>query len=271
MKNQRNNILDIKSRKNRGSVTKEPIVCVAAYTYPIANLIDEFCDIILVGDSLGMTIYGMKNTLGVSVDMMINHGKAVVNATTKSLITVDMPFASYEASKEQAFINAARIITETGCQAVKIEMSEGLIDTVKFLSERGIPVMAHIGLTPQHINELGGFKVQGKDKISAKNILDLALESEKAGAFSLVIEGVVEKLANQITKNLTIPTIGIGASAECDGQVLVIDDILGVKQEYSPKFVRNYADLSKEIKKAVSNFSTDVKNHKFPTKDHCFY
>ncbi len=259
-------VSDIKNYKN-----KEPITCVAAYTYPIANLIDEFCDLILVGDSLGMTIYGMKDTLGVSLEMMINHGKAVVNATKKSLIVVDLPHGSYETSKEQALETSLKVIKETGCDAVKLEVEDNIIEIIEFLTKKGVATVSHVGLTPQHIKEFGGFKVQGRDENRAKNIIDLALKSQKAGAFCIVIEGVIEKIAAQITKMLTIPTIGIGASVQCDGQILVIDDIIGIKQEYSPKFVKTYANLSQEIVNSVKTFSNEVKSKKFPTKDHCFY
>lgn len=266
MSGQRNNILCIREKKG-----KEPIVCISAYTFPMANLIDEFCDLILVGDSLGMTVYGMKNTLGVSLDMMINHGQAVVNGSKKSLVVVDMPYGSYEKSKEQALKNAVKVMSETGCNAVKLEMSLELVETVEFLVANKIPVVAHVGLTPQHIEKFGGFKIQGRNEKVAKDIVNLAILCEKAGAFALVIEGVVEKVGREITEKLDIPTIGIGASPECDGQVLVIDDILGIKQEYSPKFVKQYADLSAEIKKAVEQFSLEVKSKKFPSKEHCFY
>lgn len=247
------------------------LVCVAAYTFPVASLIDEFCDLILVGDSLGMTIYGMENTLGVTVDMMINHGNAVVKATKKSLIVIDLPYGSYENSKEQAFATSKRIMNETGCDAVKLEVeNDSIIETINFLIQNGIPVIAHVGLTPQHVEELGGFKVQGRNETRAQHIIDLAQKCEKAGAFAIVIEGVIERIAAEITQKLKIPTIGIGASVECDGQILVIDDILGIKQEYSPRFVKNYAYLSDEIQNAVRNFSQEVRNKKFPTKDHCF-
>jgi 3-methyl-2-oxobutanoate hydroxymethyltransferase len=262
----RNNIQDIKSHKG-----KEPITCVAAYTYPVANLIDEFCDVILVGDSLGMTIYGMSNTLGVSVEMMINHGKAVVKATKKSLIVVDLPYGSYEQSTKQAYESASRVINETGCDAVKLEITPDLIETIQFLTHNNIPVISHIGLIPQHVEKLGGFKIQGRDEAKARELVDVAIRSQEAGAFCVVIEGVIEKVSCEITNALKIPTIGIGASPHCDGQVLVIDDILGIKKEYSPKFVKAYADVSGDIRNCVKQFSQDVKSGKFPTKDHCFY
>jgi len=262
----RNSVLDIQNKKG-----KEPITCIAAYTSPIAKMIDEYVDIILVGDSLGMTVYGMKNTLGVTLDMMINHGKAVVNSTKKSLIIVDMPFGVYEKSKEQALENCNKVINETGCDAVKLEVTKDLIPTIEFLTKNNINVVSHVGLIPQHVKELGGFKIQGRDEESAKEILDTAIGSQKAGAFAIVIEGVIETLATKITNSVDIPTIGIGASPNCDGQVLVIDDILGIKQEYSPQFVKQYANLSDEIKRAVKNFTNDVKTKKFPTKKHCFF
>ncbi len=266
-KSKRNNISSITNKKG-----KELITCVAAYTHPVAKLIDEFCDIILVGDSLGMTIYGMNNTLGVTLDMMINHGKAVVNATKKSLIVVDLPYGSYETSKEQALKTSLEVVAKTGCEAVKLEIkNDDLIKTIKFLNQKGIKVVSHVGLTPQNIKEMGGFKVQGRDKKTAQKIIDLAVKSQDAGAFCVVIEGVIEEIASKITNKLTIPTIGIGASPHCDGQVLVIDDILGIQQEYSPRFVKKYANLSQDISDAVKNFSNDVKNKKFPKEEHCFF
>lgn len=258
-------INDIKNHKR-----KQPLVCIAAYTYPIANLIDKYCDLILVGDSLGMTIYGMENTLDVSVEMMINHAKAVVNATKKSLIVVDLPYGSYDKSKEQALETSRKILKETGCDAVKLEVEENIIPIIEFLVQNDIPVVSHIGLTPQNVEEFGGFKIQGRKEDRAQTIINLAKKSQECGAFCVVIEGVVENIAAKITNLLEIPTIGIGASKECDGQILVIDDILGIKQEYSPKFVKNYSDLSKEIENAVKNYSNEVKNKKFPTSDHCF-
>lgn len=262
----RNNIADIQGKKG-----SEKIVCIAAYTYPIAQLIDESCDLILVGDSLGMTIYGHENTLSVSVEMMVNHGKAVVNATKKSLIIVDLPYGSYETSKEQALETSLKVIKETRCDAVKLEITNDLIETIEFLSKNGVQVVSHIGLIPQHVEELGGFKVQGRDEKVAKNLIDLAVKSQDAGACLLVIEGVIESVSSEITNKLEIPTIGIGASLNCDGQVLVIDDLLGIEQEYSPKFVKKYANLSKEIKQSAQKFSSDVKSKKFPEDKHCFY
>jgi len=262
----RNTINDIRQKKNN-----EKIVAVAAYTYPVANLIDEFCDIILVGDSLGMTIYGHKNTLDVTLDMMINHAQAVVNATEKSFIMVDLPFGSYEKSKEQALESAEAVINKTGCDAIKLEVTTNLLETIKYLSENNINVVAHIGLIPQHIERLGGFKIQGKSSEDSEYLKNLAQKCQEFGASILVIEGVIENIAKNISQNLEIPTIGIGASPLCDGQILVIDDIVGIDQEYSPKFVKKYDNLSENIKNSMKKFSNEVKNGKFPTKDHCFF
>ncbi len=245
---------------------KTPITCLTAYTYPIARILDKHCDIILVGDSLGMAVYGMENTLDVSVQMMIDHGKAVVRAAKKALIVVDVPFGSFEKSPGQALKTAQRIIQETNCDAVKIETPKEMITTVKFLVDNGIPVMGHIGLLPQKILELGGYKYQGKDANSAQEILQIAIDLEKAGAFSIVIEAVPAKLANQITQAINIPTIGIGASVDCSGQVLVIDDILGLNKDFKPRFVKNYTHLDQEIDKAVRKFCDEVKQRQFPTQ-----
>ncbi len=245
----------------------EKITCLTAYTFPIAKILDEFCDIILVGDSLGMAIYGHADTLEVDLQMMINHGKAVMRAKRKSLVVVDLPFGTYEESKEQALNSAKKVIDETGCDAIKIETSRNTVETVKFLAENNINVMAHVGLLPQSIRKIGGYKYQGRDENSAKEILENSKLLEKAGAFALVIEAVPAQLADKITQELKIPTIGIGASANCDGQVLVIDDLLGLNQEFKPKFVEHYANLAGEIKAAVKNFTDDVKQGKFPKEN----
>jgi 3-methyl-2-oxobutanoate hydroxymethyltransferase len=247
--------------------SQEKIICLTAYTFPMAKILDELCDVILVGDSLGMTIYGMSDTVDVTLDMMINHGKAVVKARKKSFVVVDLPFGTYEKSKEQALESAQKVIAETSCDAIKIETSRDLVETVKFLTENQINVMAHVGLMPQHVRKIGGYRYQGRDENSAKEILEVAQLVEKAGAFSVVIEAVPENLANKITAALKIPTIGIGASAECDGQILVIDDLLGLNQEFKPRFVKYYANLAEEISDAVKKFSIDVKEKKFPGKE----
>lgn len=245
----------------------EKIICLTAYTFPMAKILDEFCDIILVGDSLGMAIYGFADTVDVTLEMMINHGKAVMRAAKKSFVVVDLPFGTYENSEEQALASAQKVIAETGCDAIKIETTRDLVATVKFLSENKINVMAHVGLLPQRVREIGGYKYQGRSEAAAAEILETAKLLEQAGAFAVVIEAVPEKLAAQISAELKIPTIGIGASAECDGQVLVIDDLLGLNQEFKPRFVKYYADLAGEISRAVSEFSSDVKTKKFPAPE----
>lgn len=265
MKNKRKTIIDIKKQKNH-----EPIVCLTAYSAPMAKLVDEFVDIILVGDSLGMVVYGMETTLQVTLDMMINHTKAVTKSSHKAFIVADMPFGTYEKSKEQAFENAAKLISETGCNAVKIEGGVKMQETIEFLSQRGIPVMAHIGLMPQMINSYDGYKPHGKsDEIQEKIIQD-AKAVQEAGAFSVVIEAVTEDLANKITDILQIPVIGIGASNKCDGQILVVDDMLGMFTEFKPKFVKRYANLADDIKKAIEQYSSEVKARSFPQKDNIF-
>lgn len=245
----------------------EKIICLTAYTFPVAKILDNVCDIILVGDSLGMVIYGFEDTIDVSLAMMINHGKAVVKATKKSFIVVDLPCGTYEKSKEQALESALKVINETGCDAIKIETSRQLVETVKFLVDNKINVMGHVGLLPQHVRQIGGYKYQGRNQEAAQEILETAKLLEEAGAFSLVIEAVPEKLASQISTTLKIPTIGIGASADCDGQVLVIDDLLGLNQEFKPRFVKYYASLCDEISRAVEKFSADVKSKKFPAPE----
>ncbi len=246
---------------------KKPITCLTAYTYPIAKILDKHCDVILVGDSLGMAVYGMENTLGVSVQMMIEHGKAVVKAAKKALIVIDIPFGSFEQSPSQALQTAQKIMSETSCDAVKIEISKETIPTVEFLVKNQIPVMGHIGLLPQKVKEIGGYKYQGKDQNSAQEILQIAIATEQAGAFATVIEAVPASLADQITQAIKIPTIGIGASVNCSGQVLVIDDILGLNQEFKPRFVKRYTNLASQIEKAVEEFCDEVKNRKFPNQD----
>jgi 3-methyl-2-oxobutanoate hydroxymethyltransferase len=253
------NILQKKSR--------EKIICLTAYTFPMAKIIDEYCDIILVGDSLGMTIYGFKDTLDVTLDMMINHGKAVMKAVKKSFVVVDLPFGTYENSKEQALESAKKVIAKTGCDAIKIETSRELVSTVKFLVQNNVNVMAHVGLMPQHVREIGGYRYQGRNEESAREILETSRLVEEAGAFCLVIEAVPEKLASEISAALKIPTIGIGASAECDGQVLVIDDLLGINQEFKPRFVKHYANIALQIANAAQQFSQDVKNKQFPASE----
>lgn len=245
----------------------EKILCLTAYTFSVAKILDEYCDMILVGDSVGMAIYGMPNTIGVDLEMMINHGKAVMRAAKKSLVVIDLPFGTYEKSKEQALKSAQKVISETGCDAIKIEVTADLIETIKFLVENKINVVGHVGLLPQHIEEIGGYRYQGRDENSAREILETAKLIEKAGAFALVIEAVPADLATKITEEISIPTIGIGASASCDGQVLVIDDLIGLNQEFKPRFVTRYENIAEKISRAVAEFAADVKSKKFPAKE----
>lgn len=253
---------DILNKKNH-----EKITCLTAYTYPSAKAIDGICDIILVGDSLGMCIYGFKDTVDVTVPMMIEHGKAVMRASKKSFVVVDIPCNSFENSDEQALETAKELMQETKCDAVKIETSSSTISAIKLMVENHIPVMAHVGLLPQQVRKIGGYKYQGRERNQAKEILEIAKKAEEAGAFAIVIEAVPQKLADEITSSLKIPTIGIGASLNCDGQVLVIDDVIGLNQDFKPKFVKTYANLAEEIKKSAEKFCADVKNKKFPAKD----
>jgi 3-methyl-2-oxobutanoate hydroxymethyltransferase len=247
-----------------------PVVCLTAYTAPMAGFLDDHADLLLVGDSLGMVLYGMDSTLAVTVDMMINHGKAVVRGSRKACVVVDMPFGSYQESKEQAFRNAARIMAETGCAAVKLEGGLELAETVGFLVERGIPVMGHIGLKPQSVHAAGGFRAHGRDEVEAAQIMADAEAIAAAGAFSIVIEGTVEPLARRITQAIAPVTIGIGASAACDGQVLVSEDMLGLFTDFTPKFVKQYAMLGAQVSDAAAQYAADVRARAFPAAAHCF-
>lgn len=254
----------IRNKKN-----SEPIVSLTSYHSHTAAIVDQYVDFILVGDSLGMVMHGMDSTVGVPLELMIMHGKAVVRGTKRSLIVVDMPFGSYEESPAVAFRNAAQIMKETQCGAVKLEGGVRMAETIQFLVERGIPVMAHIGLTPQSSHVMGGFKTQGRDKSTWKAHEDDAKAVAKAGAFAVVVEGVVEPLADRITKKIDIPTIGIGASATCDGQILVLEDMLGLNPS-PPKFVKTYGDLGAQIENSVKAYAEDVKSRTFPTKDNVY-
>jgi 3-methyl-2-oxobutanoate hydroxymethyltransferase len=255
---------DIQVRKSG-----EPIVSLTAYTAAMASIVDEVADFILVGDSLGMVIYGLDSTVPVTLEMMILHGQAVMRATHQALIVVDMPFGSYEEGREQALRNAARILKETGCGAVKLEGGARMAETIRFLVERGVPVMGHIGLTPQAVNTLGGFKAQGRSKAQWPAILADAEAVAQAGAFAMVVEAVAELLAVQITKGVGIPTIGIGASVACDGQILVLDDMLGLTGRV-PKFVKTYGNLAAEVRQAVSTYAAEVKARRFPGAEHIY-
>lgn len=247
----------------------EPIVSLTSYHAHTAAIVDEVADFILVGDSLGMVMHGMESTVGVPLDLMIMHGKAVVRGTQRALIVVDMPFGTYEESPNIAFRNAARIMKETGCGAVKLEGGARMAETIKFLTERGIPVMAHIGLTPQSSHVMGGFKTQGRDEDSWPLHEADAKAVAEAGAFSVVLEGMVEPLAAKITEQIDIPTIGIGASAKCDGQILVLEDMLGMNP-WTPKFVKVYGKLGPMIREAVEEYAAEVRDRSFPGEDNLY-
>ncbi len=247
----------------------KPIVCVTAYTTPFAALADKHCDMILVGDSLGMVIHGLPDTVGVTMEMMVLHGQAVRRGVKDALIIVDLPFGSYEASHDQAMRNAARLMSETGCNAVKLEGGQPMAKTIEFLTARGIPVVGHVGLTPQHVNTFGGFKLQGRG-IDARRVLDDAKAVAQAGAFSVVVEKVPDALADKITSAVTIPTIGIGASAKCDGQILVMDDILGIFTAFKPRFAKRYAELGALADKAIGDYAAEVRARTFPSADNVY-
>jgi 3-methyl-2-oxobutanoate hydroxymethyltransferase len=236
----------------------------------MAQLIDNSTDLIIVGDSVGMIEYGMASTLGVTLDMMIAHGKAVMRGVKRACVVIDMPFSSYQESPQIAYRNAAKIMAETGAMGVKLEGGTEFEKTVSFLAKRGIPVMSHIGLMPQYHNSLGGFGAQGLDAESAQQIMEDGKTLSDAGAFSLLIEGTDESTARTLTQNVPIPTIGIGASPACDGQVLVTEDLLGLFSDYTPKFVKQYVNLGEQIQKAVEAYADDVQTGEFPQMEHCF-
>lgn len=248
----------------------EPIVSLTAYSAPMASFLDPHVDVFIVGDSVGMVLYGMESTLGVTLDMMIAHGAAVVRGTERACVTVDMPFGSYQESPSQAFRNAARILSESGCDAVKLEGGAEMAETIAFLVQRGIPVMGHVGLTPQSVNRLGGYRARGRNRDEAVRIVSDARAVADAGAFSIVVEGVVESLARDATTAVPVPTIGIGASSECDGQVLVAEDMLGLFSDFTPSFVKRYASLGDAVGKAAEAYAADVRSRRFPGKDHVF-
>ena len=255
---------DIRARKGQS-----PLVVLTAYTTPMARLVDAHCDVVLVGDSVGMVLHGFPSTLGVTLEMMILHGRSVVKGCQKAMVVIDMPFGSYEESPSQAYRNAARLMVETGAPAVKLEGGAHMAETIAFLTKRGVPVMAHIGLTPQSVNTLGGYKVVGRDDEAQKVMAD-ALAVEAAGAFSVVLEKVPMGLAAHITQSLSIPTIGIGAGAACDGQVLVVDDMLGIFTEFRPKFVKRYANLGQAADEAIATYAAEVRARTFPADEHSF-
>ena len=249
---------DIAARKG-----ETPVVCLTAYTAPMAELLDEHCDILLVGDSVGMVVHGLPNTVGVTMEMMILHGQAVMRGSSKAMVVIDMPFGSYEGSAEEAFANAVRLMKETGAHAVKLAAGPQIAENIRYMVDRGLPVMGHVGLRPQSVLAEGGFKAKGRGNEERARILDEAVAAAQAGAFAIVVEGVAEGLAQEITARVEIPTIGIGASAGCDGQILVTDDMLGLF-DWTPKFVRRYADLRGEISRAVAAYAEDVRARRFP-------
>ena len=256
---------DITARKGG-----EPLVCLTAYTAPVASALDDACDVLLVGDSLGMVVHGLPNTVGVTMEMMILHGQAVMRGSRRAMVVIDMPFGSYEGPPEVAYANAVRLMKETGCQAVKVESGPTVPETIAYLVRRGIPVMGHVGLRPQAVLVDGGFKAKGKDEAGRAVVLEEARATAEAGAFAVVVEGVAENLAREITAAIAPPTIGIGASAGCDGQILVTDDMLGLF-DWTPKFVRRYADLKSQIQQAAADYARDVKARTFPGEAETYY
>ena len=252
----------IRRRKVDG-VTAEPVVMLTAYTARQAQLLDAHCDLLLVGDSLGQVIYGLPSSVPVTLDMMAAHGAAVVRGSYHAAVVVDMPFGAYEASPQQAFESAARLLKETGCAAVKLEGGAAMAETVAFLTQRGIPVMGHVGLTPQAVNVLGGYNARGRSDAEARKIITDAQALDDAGAFAVVVEGVVEPIAIEVTKAIKCPTIGIGASAQCDGQVLVTEDMLGMFERV-PRFVKRYENIAETISGAAERYATEVRARTFP-------
>jgi 3-methyl-2-oxobutanoate hydroxymethyltransferase len=255
---------DIRARKGG-----EPIVCLTSYHAHTARILDQHCDVILVGDSLGMVMHGLETTIPVTLDMMILQGRAVMRGSKRALVVIDMPFGSYEESKEQAFRSAARVLKETHAGAIKLEGGRRMAETIAFLVERGVPVMAHIGMTPQSVNVLGSFRARGREEREWAQFEDDGRAVAEAGAFSVVVEAVAEPLARKLTEQMEIPTIGIGASRACDGQILVLEDMLGLSP-WVPKFVKRYSDLGPSIAKAVEAYATDVRARAFPGPEHVY-
>ena len=257
-------IPDIKARKHG-----TPLVCLTAYTTPMARILDPHADLLLVGDSIGNVLYGMENTLAVDLEMMIRHGQAVMRAAPRACVIIDMPFGSYEESPEQAYRNATRVMKDTGADGIKLEGGQPMEATIKYLTARNIPVMAHIGLQPQSVIKDGGYKVKGKTLSDEERLMEDARAIERAGAFSVVIEGTVEPVAAQMTKAIGIPTIGIGASAACDGQILVTEDMLGLTPR-APKFAKQYADVASVISAAAAQYAAEVKARDFPSAEYTY-
>ncbi|MDP1752644.1 MAG: 3-methyl-2-oxobutanoate hydroxymethyltransferase [Reyranella sp.] len=255
----------IRSRKGA-----EPLVCLTAYTTPMAQRLDPHVDLLLVGDSLGMVLYGFDSTLAVTLDMMIAHGAAVMRGSKRACVIVDLPFGSYQESVEQAFRSAARVMAETGASGVKLEGGAEMAATVHFLTQRGIPVCGHVGLMPQAVNVAGGFKATGRSDEEAQQVRRDAEAVATAGAFAVVLEGTLEPVAAAITADLSVPTIGIGASPACDGQILVSEDVFGLFSDFTPRFVKRYADLGDQISAAAQAYAADVRARRFPGMEHCF-
>lgn len=249
---------------------QEKIAALTAYTAPFARLLDPVLDMILIGDSTAMVGYGLPNTLSITADQLAAHAAAVVRSTSHACVIVDMPFGSYQESPQQAFSNAARMLAASGADGVKLEGGAVMAETTRFLVERGIPVLAHVGLMPQYVNTMGGFKAQGMNDTSAQIILDDAVAHEQAGAFGVVLEGIAEGLGRRITETVAIPTIGIGATPACDGQILVTEDILGLSGDRIPKFARQFADVGAVIRLAVEQYANDVRGGVFPAAENCF-
>ena len=256
---------DIAARKGQ-----EPVVCLTCYTTPMAELLDPHCDVLLVGDSVGMVLHGLPNTVGVTLEMMILHAQAVIRGSRRAMVVVDMPFGSYEGAPETAFANAVRILKETGAGAVKLESGPRMAETVAYLTDRGVPVMGHVGLRPQAVLAEGGFKAKGRTEAERARVLAEARATAEAGAFAVVVEGVAEALAREVTAEIAVPTIGIGASPACDGQVLVAEDMLGLF-DWAPRFVRRYADLRTEISRAVEQYAADVRARRFPAEAETYF
>jgi len=258
-------VSDLRARKGG-----EPIVCLTAYTTPVAQRLDPHVDLLLVGDSLGMVVYGFDSTLPVTLDMMVAHGAAVRRGSSHACLVVDLPFGSYQESPAAAFRAAARLMAEAGCSAVKLEGGREMAETIAFLTQRGVPVVGHIGLMPQSVNSLGGYRARGRDEVQAADIMADALAVAEAGAFAMVIEGTIEPVARAITAKVPVPTIGIGASPACDGQVLVTDDVIGLFSSFTPKFVRRYGEIGAAVEAAAAAYAADVRARRFPGPEHVF-
>jgi len=258
-------VSDIRARKGG-----EPIVCLTAYTAPVAERLDPHVDLLLVGDSLGNVIYGFDSTLPVTLEMMIAHGAAVRRGSRRACLVVDLPFGSYQESPAVAFRAAARLMAEAGCSAVKLEGGREMAETIHFLTQRGVPVIGHVGLMPQSVMSLGGYRARGRDEIQAADITADAVAVAEAGAFAMVVEGIVEPLARAITEKVPVPTIGIGASPACDGQVLVTDDVIGLFGSFTPKFVKRYGEVGAAVEAAAAAYAADVRARRFPGPEHTF-